>query len=221
METEETQIAAPESVPPQREPFFNAPWTIVALCLGLIALYALQSVTDRDFWIARYGLSRPYLEAGRWVTLITCMFIHQGWAHVLTNAAVAFAFGPPVARLMGTGPRGSLVFFAFYLVCGVIGGLGLVAMDAKDVSVGASGAISGLLGGAVRLIDRRGVIAPLRSRTVIIFTVVWLVLNYVVGAFGLTPGAIGIPVAWQAFMVGVPAALQIYTLSLHVATSPQ
>ena len=206
---DETETLAAETPAPRREPFFNAPGASVARCLGLIALYAVQSVTNPDAWIERYGLSREQLVGGRWATLLTCMFVHIGWMHVLSNAAVAFAFGPPVARLMGTGPRGSVVFFAFYLVCGVIGGLGLVAMDAdpRDLSVGASGAISGLLGGAVRLIDRRGLVGPLWSRTAIIFTAVWLVINYVVGAFGLTPGAIGIPVAWQAHMAGFLAGL--------------
>src|SRR5579871_4236108 len=194
---------------PTREPAFNAPWTIVALCLGLIGLYGLQTATGQDALIDRYGLSPRALAAGRWGTLLSSVFLHISWVHVLMNSAVAFAFGTPVARLFGTKPRGAASFLAFFLICGAIGGLGLVAMDPGDraVSVGASGAVSGLLGAAVRLIAGRGKIGPLLAPTTIGFTLVWAVGNYVLGAFGLTPGAIGIPVAWQAHLAGYLAGL--------------
>ena len=74
---------------------------------------------------------------------------------------------------MGTGLRGAALFFAFYLLCGIVAGVGFAAMDPHDVAVGASGAISGLIGGAVRLIDGHGRAAPLLSRTVIGFSIVW------------------------------------------------
>ena len=68
-----------------------------------------------------------------------------------------------MARLFGLGPRGALVFLAFYLTCGVIAGLGFVLADLRDVEpvVGASGAISGLLGAASRIIQGHGRIGPI------------------------------------------------------------
>ncbi|HUO12285.1 MAG TPA: rhomboid family intramembrane serine protease, partial [Caulobacteraceae bacterium] len=98
---------------PRREPLFNAPWTILVLCLGLIAIYIWERWVGSEALIATYGLSRLTLRLGRWDTLVTCLFLHASWAHVLMNSVAAFAFGPPVARLMGTGPRGAIVFFAF------------------------------------------------------------------------------------------------------------
>ena len=109
---------------PKREPMFNAPWTIVALCVGLIALYELQRLFLSDALTAAYGVSATALMSGRWQTLLTSLFLHGSWPHVLMNAVAALAFGPPVARLMGVNPRGAAAFFGFYLVCGVLAGLG-------------------------------------------------------------------------------------------------
>jgi membrane associated rhomboid family serine protease len=197
---------------PAREPMFNAPWTIVVLCVGLIALYAVQAFALNDARgqpPAALSLTPAALAAGHWQTLITSMFLHGGWVHVLTNAVAALAFGPPVARLFGLGPRGALVFLAFYLTCGVIAGLGFVLADLRDVDpvVGASGAISGLLGAASRIIQGHGRIGPILGQTVIGMAIAWAIVNVVLGISGLTPGAMGMPVAWQAHLAGYAAGV--------------
>jgi membrane associated rhomboid family serine protease len=191
---------------------FNAPWTIVVLCVGLIALYAVQSFALNDANgqpPAALSLTPAALAAGHWQTLVTCLFLHGGWPHVLMNAVAALAFGPPVARLFGLGPRGALVFLLFYLVCGVVGGLGFVLADLHDKAgvVGASGAISGLLGAASRIIQGHGRIGPMFGQTVIGMAVAWAIVNAVLGVSGLTPGAMGMPVAWQAHLAGYAAGV--------------
>jgi membrane associated rhomboid family serine protease len=125
------------------------------------------------------------------------------------NAVAALAFGPPVARLFGLGPRGALVFLLFYLVCGIVGGLGFVLADLHDKAgvVGASGAISGLLGAASRIIQGHGRIGPIFGQTVIGMAVAWAIVNVVLGVSGLTPGAMGMPVAWQAHLAGYAAGV--------------
>ena len=205
-------IGRMEAKTAEREPLFHAPWTITALCLGLLALFALQQLTNSELLIQRYGLTPRSLAAGRWWTLLTPLFLHGSWAHVLVNALVAFAVGPPVARMMGTDARGASAFFLFYLVCGVIGSLGFIALAPGDLTptVGASGAISGLLGAAVRLIEGRGRIGRILAPTVLAFTLIWGVVNFVFGAFGLTPGAIGVQVAWQAHMAGYLGGLLLF-----------
>ena len=195
--------------PPAREPLFNAPWTIVALSLTLIALYAAQSLLMADAQVEAWGLTPAALAAGRWQTLLTSLFLHGSWPHVLMNSVAIVAFGPPVARLMGTGPRGAVVFYLFYLVCGVVSGLGFVVSDLHDVApvVGASGAASGLLGAASRLIEGHGQIGPVWGRTVIGMAVAWAIVNVVLGVSGLTPGAMNMPVAWQAHLAGYAAGV--------------
>ena len=188
---------------------FNAPWTIVVLCVGLIALYGAQTLFVPDALRDHYGVSGPALLAGRWQTLLTSLFLHGSWPHVLMNAVAALAFGPPVARLMGVNPRGAIVFYLFYLTCGVLAGLGfaLAALHGPDPAVGASGAISGLLGAASRIIQGRGRIGPMFGSTVIGMAVAWAIVNVVLGVSGLTPGAMGMPVAWQAHLAGYLAGV--------------
>jgi membrane associated rhomboid family serine protease len=188
---------------------FNAPWTIVVLCVGLIVLYAVQSFAVNDALLGALALTPAALAAGHWQTLLTSLFLHGSWPHVLMNAVAALAFGPPVARLMGLGLRGALVFLLFYLVCGVIGGIGFVLADTHDKAavVGASGAISGLLGAASRIIQGHGRIGPIFGQTVIGMAIAWAIVNVVLGVSGLTPGAMGMPVAWQAHLAGYAAGV--------------
>ena len=195
--------------PPAREPLFNAPWTIVALSLALVALYGLQSLLLTDAQEASLALTPAALAAGRWQTLLTSLFLHGSWAHVLMNAVAVIAFGPPTARLFRTDVRGAAVFLAFFLVCGALAGLGFVVSDLKDTApvVGASGAVSGLLGAASRLIQGHGRVGPIIGSTVIGMAAAWAIVNVVLGVSGLTPGAEGIPVAWQAHLAGYAAGL--------------
>ena len=191
-----------------REPLLHAPWTIVTLCLGLVALYVIQTLALSD---AQQGLalSAAGLKAGRWWTLLTSLFLHGSWPHVLINSVAALAYGPPVARLFGTHARGASVFAAFYLVCGVLGGLGFVALNLHDAegAVGASGAISGLLGAASRIIQGRGRIGRMLGSTVLWMALVWTAANWFLAKFGLTPGAGNMQVAWQAHVVGYAAGV--------------
>ncbi|MFI4972905.1 MAG: rhomboid family intramembrane serine protease [Caulobacterales bacterium] len=192
-----------------REPIFNAPWTLAALCIGLVALYLAQRLLMTDDQVVRLGLSHSGLAAGRWMTLFTALFLHGSWPHVLMNSAAVLAFGPPAARLLGTGPRGAVCFFGFYLTCGVVAGLGCLAVTPFGDSplIGASGAVSGLLGAASRMMERRGHLGPPWGRTVFGTAVAWIVVNVVLGVSGLTPGAVGIQVAWQAHLAGYAAGL--------------
>lgn len=195
--------------PPAREPLFRAPWTIVALSVGLIGLYALQSSLMTPSQLEAWGLTPGALSGGRWLTLVSSLFLHGSWPHVLMNSVAIIAFGPPVARLMGVDARGASVFFLFYLACGVLSGLGFVASDPTDIApvVGASGAASGLLGAASRLIQGHGRIGPVLGSTVLGMAAAWAIVNVVLGVSGLTPGAEGMPVAWQAHLAGYAAGV--------------
>jgi len=161
--------------------------------------------------------------SGRWQTLLTSLFLHGSWPHVLMNSVAALAFGPPTARLMGTGPRGAMVFFLFYLACGVLAGLGFALADPHSPApaVGASGAISGLLGAASRIIQGHGRIGPIFGSTVIGMAVAWAVVNVVLGVSGLTPGAMGMAVAWQAHLAGYLAGVLLIGPFARLAGRPR
>ena len=92
---------------------------------------------------------------------------------------------------------------------GAASALGFLAVDfhAGNPVVGASGAVSGLLGAAARLIEGRGRIGRVFGPTVLGMAAAWTIANVILGVTGLTPGAAGIPVAWQAHLAGYLAGI--------------
>ena len=78
-----------------------------------------------------------------WTTTLTSLFLHGGWMHLTLNMLFLWVFGDNLEDSMG-----HIRFIVFYLLCGVIGTLIYVVMsvDSEVPLVGASGAISGILG---------------------------------------------------------------------------
>lgn len=85
------------------------------------------------------------------LTPITSMFLHGGWGHVLGNCLFLWVFGNNVEDAMGR-----LRFLAFYLICGLAAAATHVALDPASPipMVGASGAISGIMGAYLILYPR-------------------------------------------------------------------
>jgi len=83
------------------------------------------------------------LESPNWQTVLTSMFMHGGWFHIIGNLWFLYIFGDNVEDAMGP-----LRFAAFYLLCGVAAALAQVASNPSSAvpMVGASGAIGGVMG---------------------------------------------------------------------------
>ncbi len=86
-----------------------------------------------------------------WATPLLSMFLHGSWAHLIGNALFLWVFGNNVEDVMGA-PR----FAAFYLLCGLVAAAVHVAADPYSPvpTVGASGAISGVMGAYLLLFPR-------------------------------------------------------------------
>ncbi len=193
------------TVDPRDAPAFNAPWPVLLLALSMPALYWFQARGgDPMVPIQAWGLVPARVMQGDWTGLIGAMLLHGGWAHVAMNAVGALAFGTAVARLFDR-RTGVLGFVSFYAICGILAGLGYVALHpASQIPlVGASGAVFGLIGASTRLVGRRG-LAPMFERRVISQMVMWTVLNVAIGLAGsLMDGAGGGAVAWEAHIAGL------------------
>ncbi|HEY3694452.1 rhomboid family intramembrane serine protease [Phenylobacterium sp.] len=209
--------------PPARQPILNAPWPAAMLAAVIVAGFAVQSLFPPEAAIAPYAFRASDLEAGRWITLLTALFLHGSWPHALMNAAFALAFGTPVARFLGLQARGVLVFVVFYLACGVLGNLAFAALHRGDPTplVGASGAVSGLMGAAARLIAGRGRPGPILSRPVIGMGAAWVLVNLLVAVTGIAPGANGASVAWEAHLGGFAAGVLSFGAAAWAARGPQ
>ena len=116
--------------------------------LILILINVLVFVYELSF--SRYGLNRFIATYGmvpdrfHWSQLLTSMFIHGGFMHILGNMWFLWVFGRGVEDLVGHGR-----FLVFYLACGVAAGLiqMMVNPSSPIPTVGASGAIAGVMGG--------------------------------------------------------------------------
>ena len=85
---------------------------------------------------------------------------------------------------------------------------GYAALAPEAVLIGASGAVSGLMGAASRMPARAGAaLLPLTARPVMGMAAGWTLANLAIGLTGIGLGASGAPVAWQAHLVGYAAGL--------------
>lgn len=149
-----------------------------------------------------------------YLTLITSMFMHGGWAHLLGNMLFLWVFGDNIEDRIG---HSSYLFF--YLICGIIASLSHVffaGADALIPSLGASGAISGVLGGYLLLFPSR------RVRVIMGWGVghvpafialgIWIVLQVInqMGMLGGEQGGGG--VAYAAHIGGFIAGLVLIKL---------
>ena len=218
----------------RREPIVNAPHVI----LGLLAAFALVhgvraflSELDDAYLVlvlgfipARYGGSPFELPGGdisAITSFVTHMFVHGDPLHLLINSAWLLAFGTPLARRLGT-----VRFLAFSALCGVVGALTFLALNPGLLApmVGASGAVSGMLGGLLRFlfnalerggagsipegardVPRMDLGEMLSDRRVLITVGLWVLLNFLfsLGLGGLAEQGI----AWEAHLGGFFAGL--------------
>jgi membrane associated rhomboid family serine protease len=185
---------------------FNAPPQALLLVVLIVGGYAVQSLLPGDLVLRMFAFFPAGLPYGRWETLATALFVHGGWAHALMNAAFALAFGAPLARFFGPRLGGWLWFYGFYLVCGIGANLAFYALHASSTAalVGASGAISGLMGAACRLLSGHGRVGRLLSRPVVTMGLVLLGVNVAIALIGsaFVPGAGGAAIAWEAHVAG-------------------
>ena len=150
------------------------------------------------------------------VNVLTSMFLHGGWLHLLSNMWFLWIFGNNIEDSMG-----HLRFVFFYLTCGVAAALAQVALNPASAipMVGASGAISGVMGAYLVLYPRVRVYAmvPIGFIPITIALPAWTMLLYwvglqiVSGLFGLMSDERGGVAVW-AHVGGFVAGLVLVKL---------
>lgn len=213
---------APQPAMQKREPMFNLPGIVIlllTLCTGIHLLRTYVLTTEQDFDLIIRAAFVPIRYSGEFVldsyaftSPFTYALLHGSFAHLAVNMVWMAAFGAPLANRMGT-----VRFAIFFAVTSLAAAFFYYAIHPLGQSplVGASGAISGMMGAAARFafrIDRssgKGAFAgdPLpmreivRSRSVVTFLAVWMVINLVTGIAGFVPGEES-QIAWEAHIGG-------------------
>lgn len=173
---------------------------------------ALQSFVQAWGVVPReYAAGRdlaPTIPAPFWITLLTSMFLHGGWAHLLGNMLYLWIFGDNIEKRIGHSR-----FLAFYLVCGVAAAAAHILVSSRSgvPTVGASGAISGVLGGYLLLFPHNRVrvltTGGIASVPAYVMLGLWILIQFVsgVGSIANTPETGG--VAYVAHIGGFAAGL--------------
>jgi membrane associated rhomboid family serine protease len=182
--------------PTRRAPIVT--WAIIAGCVavflwqtslgpraGQAIVYALGMIPAVLFGSARLPPELRLVPAP--LSVLTSMFLHGGWMHLLGNMLYLWIFGNNVEDSMGRGR-----FVVFYLLCGTAAALvqGLAAPGSEIPMIGASGAIGGVLGAYLMLHPR----ANVRMLFILLFFIrvisvpaavvlgLWFVMQFISGA---------------------------------------
>jgi membrane associated rhomboid family serine protease len=148
-----------------------------------------------------------------WATIFTSMFMHGGWLHLAGNMLYLWIFGDNVEDAMGRGR-----YLVFYLLCGVAASLAQIAInpDSQIPSLGASGAISGVLGAYLVMFPGRRVrVLLIRMITYLPAIVVigfWIVLQFISGIGQLSQAEETGGVAYAAHVGGFVAGFVLVWL---------
>ena len=214
----------------EREPIFNVPRVVALLLAAFAAVHLVRYFLSEEqaAWLVAALAFIPARLTGMASELpggdvagvsqfVTHLFVHGDLTHLAINSAWLLAFGSSVARRTGAAR-----FLAFFVLCGIAGALAYVALggNALSMMVGASGAISGLMGAAFRFLfqalrdgDAEGLAgnarhaplmnlgATLTDRRVMVAVAGWTLINLLLawGASGLMDGA---NIAWEAHLGG-------------------
>ena len=179
-------------------------WSIIGICVlaflwqvslgeeqGQIAVFQFGMVPARIF--GEVELRSELVVIPAWTTVLTSMFMHGGWLHLALNMLFLWIFGDNVEDSMGHAR-----YLVFYLACGIAAAMtqALIHPDSTIPMVGASGAISGVLGAyvllhphaTVRVLIFIGVFATIAHVPALIVLGLWFLTQIASAAFSQTGG---------------------------------
>ena len=118
---------------------------IITICIILTNLFVfVLELTGGDAFVLKWSAIPVNVTAGhQWITILTAMFMHASWSHIIGNMVFLWAFGPEIEDSMSP-----LRYLAFYLLGGMVAMLAQIAMTPSFPvpNLGASGAIAAVMG---------------------------------------------------------------------------
>lgn len=215
-----------DTIPSQRLSLVN--WLLIVANV-VVFLFEVSLGPRLEPFLYAYGvLPVRFLTVGglgEWLTLFSSMFLHAGWWHLASNLLALFIFGDNVEDRMG-----HLRYLLFYLLAGAVAGLVHIYTNAGSSvpTIGASGAISGVLGAYIILFPTARVITLVPffflpwfvEVPALLYLGLWFLSQLLNGLFALGVGyqAYG-GVAWWAHAGGFVAGMLL--VSLFARRRPQ
>ncbi len=183
---------------------------VLVFLVNLAQGSSLNQVSGTLF--VRWALYIPGgLDQGEWYRLITAAFLHASLIHLAMNMLILWIVGAPVEQAIGRGR-----FLALYVVSGLAGSAGALLLSPNAITVGASGAIFGILG-ALFVLERTGEISTGGQITALI--VLNLVITFVFSSFISVGGHVGGLIGGIALMWLLLRFRRSSTMSLAAGTA--
>lgn len=207
--------------PTERTPFVTI--VFIVICVAVFLYQASLPREPGETFVFQYGaipsvvfghaeLPGDIVALPAAMTLLTSMFLHGGWMHLIGNMLYLWVFGNNIEDVMGHAR-----FIVFYLLCGILAALSHAATDPSSQipMVGASGAISAVLGAYVLLFPRANVLVLIPGIGITrvaagIVLGMWFVTQLISG--GMSMGAKGGGVAFFAHIGGFIAGMALIGL---------
>lgn len=128
------------------QPSYTFPFVTVAIIVLNVAAFLYEFSMDPyelNFFIAHYGVIPTRFQ---WMDVLTSIFLHGGWMHLIGNMWFLWIYGDNVEDILGHSQ-----YLLFYLLCGVAATMVhvLFNVDSRVPTIGASGAIAGVMGAYV------------------------------------------------------------------------
>jgi membrane associated rhomboid family serine protease len=119
------------------------PLVTTAIIVVNVIVFGMELMGGEAFVLKWSEIPANIVAGHHWATILTAMFMHGGWMHIIGNMVYLWAFGPEIEDAMGI-PK----YLAFYLLCGLAASLAQTAvMPGSTIpNLGASGAIAGVMG---------------------------------------------------------------------------
>jgi membrane associated rhomboid family serine protease len=125
---------------------------ITALIIGVNAVMFILELINGQAFIIRWSLIPSEIASGRnLITILSAMFMHGGWLHIIGNMIYLWAFGPEIEDGMGR-----VRYVVMYLLGGLVASLTQVVIDPSSTvpNLGASGAIATVMGAFLIIFPR-------------------------------------------------------------------
>jgi len=218
-------IPLKDNIPAQRASLVNT--ALIGLTVAVFIYVVSHSGRHDSLLFARYSLIPAKITSGdashvllsqRTIPFLSYMFLHGGWLHLLGNMWSLWIFGDNVEDRLG-----HLRYLLFYLLCGVSAGClhVLLNLGSRIPTVGASGAIAGVMGAYFILYPRARILTliplllifPMIEIPAYFFLGAWFFIQFANAFFGFFSGTQALAgIAWWAHVGGFVAGIVLLRL---------
>lgn len=169
-------------------------YPVISILIGMnLVVYLLGLIPGIGNNLYALGIAYNYsISQGEYWRLITAMFLHGGFLHLLFNMFGLYVFGPELEQLAG-----KLRFFSIYFISGLLANVATYVVEPLNyASLGASGAIFGIFGAYLALVYHTRKILPQLKQLIIPLVAISVIMTFVQSNINITAHLVGLAVGF-------------------------